>query len=177
MSHARHRWVRIWGALLWLGLCQSARAEEPVSPLSALREAAEAQADVDPGTQVADALRSQKAVLKGTATDHSPARMQAPALRAALRAAAREELERDLRTGNTPGRSTAAVSPRAAEHGGGNIDKETREQARGAAVQAQTARAIGVQRNIELQRGLGNGNANGNANGRSALSAGAPPGK
>ena len=178
MSYARQRWVGILGALLCAGLCQSALAEEPTSPLAALREAAEAQADTDPGMPtVAASLRDQKAVQKSAAADHGTARVPAQTLRAALRAAAREELQRDLGNGAIPGRPSAAPSAHGAEHGGGSSDKESREQARGAALQAQAARAVGVQRNIDLQRGLGNGNANGNANGRSSLSTTAHPGK
>ena len=92
-----------------------------------------------------------------------------------MRAAAREELARDLAAVSQPGRGVAVAGARRVEANGAGAEKDVREQARGAAVQAQSARAIGLQRNLELQRGVGNGNGNGN--GRSALSQGAGPSK
>lgn len=172
MSYSRQTLHRLAITLLVLGLCGSAVADEPTGPLAAMREAAEAQADVDPATPaVRDALRLQKSTPKA-AQGVSPAASQ-DTLRAALRAAAREEMARDLGALQSAGQGSAISAAHRAEAAGGSGDKEAREQARSAAVQAQSAKAVGLQRVIELGRGVGSGNSNGNSNGRSALSLGA----
>lgn len=93
-----------------------------------------------------------------------------------MRAIARQEVARDLATPDAAGRGVLASGRRAVGGKGNPVDaeREQREQARGAAVQAQVAKAVGAQRALEAARGNTNGNGinNGNANGRSALSSG-----
>ncbi len=176
MSYVWQTRLGLTFALLVLGLRGSAAADEPSGPLAAMREAAEALAELDPATPaVGDALRLHKSTPKAAHGEGASSAASAEALRAALRAAAREEVARDLAASNPAGHGAGIAAARGKEGSRAGADKEAREQARGAAIQAQSAKAVGVHRNVELQRGLGNGNSNGN--GRSALNAGTGPSK
>lgn len=181
---------------LWLsGLCAHAAAQDLPAPLAAMREAAEEQADIDPSAssaaesahlrrpltpssgQAREAAASSPAGAAAATTEPGSA---AERLHHAMRAIARQEVARDLATPDAAFRGALASGRRAAGGKGNPVDaeKEQREQARGAAVQAQVAKAVGAQRALEAARGNGNGISNGNginngnANGRSALSSG-----
>lgn len=158
-----------------------------------MREAAEEQADIDPSASSAAESAHLRRPLTPSSGQAREAAASSPAgaaatrpepgsaaerLHHAMRAIARQEVARDLATPDAAFRG-ALVSGRRAIGGKGNpvdAEKEQREQARGAAVQAQVAKAVGAQRALEAARGNGisNGNGinNGNANGRSALSSG-----
>lgn len=179
---------------LWLsGFCAHAAAQDLPAPLAAMREAAEEQADIDPSAasatesahlrrpptpssgQAREAAASNPA---GAAAARTEAGGAAERLHNAMRAIARQEVARDLATPDAAGRGVLASGRRAVGGKGNPVDaeREQREQARGTAVQAQVAKAVGAQRALEAARGNANGNGNGanngNANGRSALSSG-----
>lgn len=182
-------------ALCLLGFSGNVAAQDLQAPLSAMREAAEEQADVDPtAATTLEASRLRQAVparaghaqaAAPTGNGHAgaapgPADAKSPAerLHDAMRAIARDEVARDLATADAAARGTLAGGRRAIGGKGSLVDseREERERARGAAVQAQSAKAVGAQRALEVSRGNGNagGASNGNANGRAALSS--PPG-
>jgi hypothetical protein len=116
-----------------------------------MRAAAEALAEVDP----ADASRGQSA---GMAHDratrsHAPLAEQGRALQRAIQAAVDAELARELASPDLPGMGRTPSSVRA--DGSADSGKEDRDQAHGAALQAQGAKVIGTQHNQSVTRQQG----------------------
>lgn len=185
MSYSPQRLLGLACAVCLLGSALTARGQDAQPAIAAMREAAEEQADLDPGPARADSPqtrpvpprtgRAAEGAAGAPVVASSAPKSTAEQLHQAMRSIAREEVARDLALAEAASRG-AAAGPRRGSGGRAHPSEneaDAREQARGTAVQAQIAKAVGTQRSLEAR---GNGNAyglvggNGNGNGRSALS-------